>query len=100
MSSGLHIENILVQVRSRLQDGGVKLWIEPYYVEGIGPVDNELEVSVFLILTKISDVMVECEICLLSVGHFYLNFIIFILNEFLFAAGAGSQYVPGSEYSI
>lgn len=47
MSGSLQIENILVQVRSRLQDGGVKLWIEPYYVEGIGPVDNELEVSVF-----------------------------------------------------
>lgn len=60
MSGSLQIENILVQVRSRLQDGGVKLWIEPYYVEGFGPVDSELEVSVFFqFWMKISDVMVQ-----------------------------------------
>lgn len=46
MSSKYNIENILIQVRVRLQENGVKLWMVPYYIEGIGPVDVELEVSV------------------------------------------------------
>lgn len=45
MAISLSIDNILIQVRSKLQDEGIKLWLLPYYLEGIGPVDTELEVS-------------------------------------------------------
>lgn len=44
MANGLSIDNCLIQVRSRLQDEGIKLWLEPYYIQGIGPVDAEMEV--------------------------------------------------------
>lgn len=44
MTNSLSIDNCLIQVRSCLQDQGIKLWLEPYYTEGIGPVDAELEV--------------------------------------------------------
>lgn len=46
MAISLPIENILIQVRSKLQNEQVKLWLPPYYEEGIGPVDSELEVCV------------------------------------------------------
>lgn len=44
MSRNLSIENILIRVRSQLQSEGIKLWLEPYHVAGIGPVESELEV--------------------------------------------------------
>lgn len=44
MTNSLSIDNCLIQVRSCLQDQGIKLWVEPYYQQGIGPVDLELEV--------------------------------------------------------
>lgn len=44
MANSLSIDNCLIQVRSCLQEEGIKLWLEPYYVQGIGPVDAELEV--------------------------------------------------------
>lgn len=44
MSSDLRVENILIQVRSKLQENGIKLWLEPYYTEGIGTIESELEV--------------------------------------------------------
>jgi hypothetical protein len=40
--SDLNLENILVQLRDVLNSNGIKLWLEPYYVDG--PVDSELEV--------------------------------------------------------
>lgn len=43
-SNSLSIENCLIQVRACLQSENIKLWLEPYYVQGIGPVDAELEV--------------------------------------------------------
>lgn len=46
MANGLSIDNCLIQVRSRLQEEGIKLWLEPYYVPGVGSNDTELEVSV------------------------------------------------------
>lgn len=46
MANGLSIDNCLIQVRARLQDEGIKLWLEPYYFEGVGPNDTELEVIV------------------------------------------------------
>lgn len=47
-SSSLNIDNILIQTRCCLQSEGIKLWLEPYYLEGIGPNDDELEVSTCL----------------------------------------------------
>lgn len=47
MAGSLSIDNCLIQVRSCLQEEGIKLWLEPYYVQGIGPVDLELEVNYF-----------------------------------------------------
>lgn len=44
MAISLPIENILIQVRAKLQNEQIKLWLPPYYEEGIGPVDAELEV--------------------------------------------------------
>lgn len=41
----LSIENCLIQVRAQLQTEGIKLWLAPYYLDGIGPVDVELEVK-------------------------------------------------------
>lgn len=46
----LSIENCLIQVRACLQEEGIKLWLEPYYSEGIGPNDTELEVRFNTIL--------------------------------------------------
>lgn len=40
----LSIENCLIQVRSTLQSEGIKLWLEPYYLQDVGPVDSEIEV--------------------------------------------------------
>lgn len=45
MSADLRVENILIQVRSKLQDSGIKLWLQPYYDEGIGTIETELEVK-------------------------------------------------------
>lgn len=46
MSTNLRIENVLIQVKSKLleKDNRISLWLRPYYVEGIGPVDEEIEV--------------------------------------------------------
>lgn len=49
MANGLSIDSCLIQVRSRLQEEGIKLWLEPYFIADIGPNDTELEV--FTILT-------------------------------------------------
>lgn len=48
MAISLRIENILIQVRAKLQIEQIKLWLPPYYVEGIGPIDSELEVCASL----------------------------------------------------
>ncbi|XP_067636364.1 NEDD8 ultimate buster 1 [Eurosta solidaginis] len=37
-----HIDNIIIQVRARLQQLGVKLWEEPYYYTDIGSVESEI----------------------------------------------------------
>lgn len=47
MAKGFSIDNCLIQVRSCLQDEGIKLWLEPYYIQGIGSVDSEMEVILF-----------------------------------------------------
>lgn len=52
MANGLSIDNCLIQVRSRLQEENIKLWLEPYYVQGIGPNDTELEVNVWEKINK------------------------------------------------
>lgn len=40
----LRIENVLIQVRGKLNEDSIKLWLSPYYEEGIGSNDSELEV--------------------------------------------------------
>ncbi|XP_061396692.1 NEDD8 ultimate buster 1 [Musca vetustissima] len=37
------IDNIIIQVRARLQALAIKLWLEPYYYEGVGCVEDEIE---------------------------------------------------------
>lgn len=38
------IDNIIIQVRARLQTMGIKLWLEPYYYDEVGCVEEEIEV--------------------------------------------------------
>lgn len=45
MAKNISIETVLIQVRGRLQEEGIKLWLEPYHVTAIGPVEPELEVN-------------------------------------------------------
>lgn len=47
----MRVENILIQVRSLLQEKGIKLWLEPYHTDGLGPCDAELEVTFIILLT-------------------------------------------------
>ncbi|XP_055845263.1 NEDD8 ultimate buster 1 [Episyrphus balteatus] len=37
------IDNIIIQVRARLQQQQIKLWLEPFYYQEIGVVESELE---------------------------------------------------------
>ncbi|XP_075156008.1 NEDD8 ultimate buster 1 [Haematobia irritans] len=37
------IDNIIIQVRARLQALSIKLWLEPYYYDGVGCVEDEIE---------------------------------------------------------
>lgn len=39
------IDNIIIQVRARLHLLGIKLWLEPYYYDEVGCVEEEIEVS-------------------------------------------------------
>lgn len=43
-ASHLKAEDILIQIRSKLQNDDIKLWLEPYYVPDIGTVEEELTV--------------------------------------------------------
>lgn len=38
-----HIDNIIIQVRARLQLLGIKLWEEPYYFADIGSIESEID---------------------------------------------------------
>lgn len=40
------IDNIIIQVRARLQSMGIKLWLEPYYYDEVGCVEDEIEVNI------------------------------------------------------
>lgn len=51
MSADLSIGNILLQVKSKLLENGIKLWLAPYYVEGVGACDAELEVCIIFRVT-------------------------------------------------
>lgn len=42
MASGVNIEDVLIQVRSKLQEHNIKLWLPPYYIDD--PQDEVLEV--------------------------------------------------------
>lgn len=39
------IDNIIIQVRARLQALSIKLWLEPYYYDEVGCVEDEIEVN-------------------------------------------------------
>lgn len=43
-SKSLYLDDCLNQVRCRLRLEGIQLWKPPYYMEGIGPIESELEV--------------------------------------------------------
>lgn len=38
------IDNIIIQVRARLQELSIKLWLEPYYYPEVGSVESEINV--------------------------------------------------------
>lgn len=54
MASQLKTEDVLLQIRSKLQSDDIKLWLEPYYYEGIGPSDEELAVRISKIFHTVS----------------------------------------------
>ncbi|XP_017145177.1 NEDD8 ultimate buster 1 [Drosophila miranda] len=37
------IDNTLIKVRARLRERDIKLWEEPYYFEGVGSIESEME---------------------------------------------------------
>lgn len=39
------IEEVLIRLRSKLNEDQIKLWLPPYYLEGAGTSDEEIEVS-------------------------------------------------------
>lgn len=49
MSSELHIDNVFIQVRDKLQKDGVKLWQEPYYLSN-GASVSDLQVLKCLVM--------------------------------------------------
>lgn len=49
MSADLRLDNILIQVTSRLRENGIKLWLEPYHSDDFGPCNVELKVEFALI---------------------------------------------------
>lgn len=48
------IDNIIIQVRARLQLLGIKLWLEPYYYDEVGCVEEEIDVSFRVVIILIS----------------------------------------------
>lgn len=49
MSSDPKTEDVLIQIRSKLQEDRVKLWLPPYYTESTGICEEELAVSSFFV---------------------------------------------------
>lgn len=43
MANSLRIDDILVQVRAKLQENGIKLWEPPYYID-LEPQEQLLQV--------------------------------------------------------
>lgn len=41
-----YVDNYMIQTRCCLQSEGIKLWLPPYYIEGIGSIDSELQVFI------------------------------------------------------
>lgn len=85
MAGSLSIDNCLIQVRSSLQGEGIKLWLEPYYVQGIGPVDLELEVSI---------ISTHCEI----MGAFFITS--FIVRVLLLFTEIGIKTITNCKCSV
>lgn len=52
MASSLKIEDVFIQIKSKLQIDGVKLWLPPYYEETTGVNEEELMVKTFLRLQQ------------------------------------------------
>lgn len=58
MSADLRLDNILIQVTSRLRENGIKLWLEPYHTDEFGTCTAELEVFM-ITFYKFQDVLVK-----------------------------------------
>lgn len=85
MAGKYNIENVLIQVRAKLLENGIKLWLPPYYVEDIGSVDAELEVSVYFFFFFLWKVIVI--LCWHSISSkrvfmgFFLSFSFFFFEQ-------------------
>lgn len=44
MSAQLKTEDILLQIRSKLQSDDIKLWLEPYYFDELGSSEEQIKV--------------------------------------------------------
>lgn len=53
MCENLSISDKLTRVRDKLNSDKVQLWTSPYYVEGLGPSDSDLQVKIRLPLPKL-----------------------------------------------
>ena len=47
MSSDLKAEGILIQIKEKLNEENVKLWLPPYYTEDGESCDEEMQVRIF-----------------------------------------------------
>ncbi|XP_055371078.1 NEDD8 ultimate buster 1-like [Condylostylus longicornis] len=60
----LSAEDIIIQVRQKLRSLGVKLWLEPYYFEEIGPNESELDILAKEFSEHLSIPWTDCKIAL------------------------------------
>ncbi|XP_036318039.1 NEDD8 ultimate buster 1-like [Rhagoletis pomonella] len=59
-----HIDNVIIQVRARLQQLGIKLWEEPYYYSDIGSVESEIDRLAQDFSTSLSISISNCKLAL------------------------------------
>ncbi|XP_053947894.1 NEDD8 ultimate buster 1-like [Anastrepha ludens] len=61
-----HIDNIIIQVRARLQQLGIKLWEEPFYYSDIGGIESEIDRLAQDFSTNLSLSMSNCKLALME----------------------------------
>ncbi|XP_014102311.1 NEDD8 ultimate buster 1 isoform X1 [Bactrocera oleae] len=59
-----HIDNVIIQVRARLQLLGIKLWEEPYYFSDIGSIESEIDCLAQDFSTNLSISLSNCKLAL------------------------------------